>query len=154
MSSSPSFRRRPPRLHAARWESRSQAGDLGGGLITFHQEVIGRFLAAGGLVLTALRVGERTAAVAFGFLMGLRMCLYLMGMESSLEGMSPGALQLGDMVEEAIDVGLDEVDLLRGAEVPLAADGSDLLVRPDRQRARTGPLSTASRLPLARTIPG
>lgn len=104
------------RLHGARWESRGQAGVLGAEIAEFHREVMTRFAAARRLVLTALRVGDRTAAVLYGFLGRDRMYLYLMGMEPSLDRISPGTLVLGHFVEEALQLGLREVDMLRGAE--------------------------------------
>lgn len=105
------------RLHAARWGSRGQPGVLAEGHVErFHREAARGLLQRGLLRLHALSLGERVAAVFYGFAEKDRTFYYLGGFDPALAKLSPGALVLAHAIEQATREGCTTFDFLRGAE--------------------------------------
>ncbi len=105
------------RLHAARWESKHEAGVLGESkLQQFHREAAAAFLKHGGLRLQTLSVEGSIAAVIYAFAVRDTLYCYLSGFDPALSRLSPGAALLGWTVEQAIAEGLTYVDFLRQPE--------------------------------------
>lgn len=98
------------RLHEARW------GTLDESLKRFHCEVARGFLETGHLRLGVLRTGGEAAAAIYGFVCGSTLYCYLSGFLPEMAKLSPGAVLLGWMIEQAIAEGLQEVDFLRHRE--------------------------------------
>ena len=104
-------------LHAARWQQRGLPGVLADGAVQqFTRDVARRMLAAGALRMYAARVGERIAAVFYGFALGDTVYYYLGGYDPALEKLSIGTLIVAHAVDEAVRDGAATFDFLRGAE--------------------------------------
>jgi CelD/BcsL family acetyltransferase involved in cellulose biosynthesis len=104
-------------LHAKRWGERGEAGVLADPAIrALHCDAALRFGSRGELRLYVAKLGGRPAAVVYGLRWGLRLYLYMQGIEPDLERASPGTLALGSVIEDAIAEGVTEVDFLRGSE--------------------------------------
>ncbi len=104
-------------LHAARWGVRGEAGVLSSAALqAFHREASTGLAEAGWLRLRALRVGEATAAVLYGFARGGRAFAYLSGFDPRLGQGSPGTLLTAFAIEESIREGASSYDFLRGTE--------------------------------------
>lgn len=104
-------------LHAARWQRRGLPGVLADDVIQdFHRDVARRMLEAGALRMYTMRIGERAAAVFYGFAHQGTVYYYLSGYDPSFEKLSIGNLIVAHAVEEAIGEGATTFDFLRGAE--------------------------------------
>jgi hypothetical protein len=105
------------RLHTARWQSRSEPGMLAeANLRAFHSEAAREMLRRGMLRLYGLRAGSRLLAVLYGFAARGRFYAYLSGFDPAVERFSPGAALLAMVIEQSIEEGLREFDLLRKRE--------------------------------------
>lgn len=104
-------------LHAARWESRGEAGVLASGHVqSFHREALGALLAAGLARCYVLAIGGRPAAAYYGFHARDRAYAYLAGFDPAYAEESPGAIVVGHAIQEAIREGAREFHFLRGRE--------------------------------------
>lgn len=97
-------------LYEARW------GPLDDSLRLFHREVASGFLASRQLRLGLLRINDVPAAAMYTFRMGATLYYYLGGFNAAMAKLSPGAMLLGWIIEQAIAQGLKEVDFLRHPE--------------------------------------
>ncbi len=97
-------------LYRARW------GGFDARLERFHWEAAGGFMAVGSLRLAVLRVAGAAVATTYGFVSGGRLYCYLSGFDPAVAKLSPGAVLLGWVIDEAIGEGVEEIDFLRGAE--------------------------------------
>jgi CelD/BcsL family acetyltransferase involved in cellulose biosynthesis len=120
------------RLHDARW------GPLSDSLQRFHREVAQGFLKTGHLRLSLLQTGKRTAAAIYAFVCGKTLYCYLSGFDPDMAKLSPGAVLLGWVIEQAIAEGLAEVDFLRQGEAYKylwgARDRTNYVVTAEQQR--------------------
>lgn len=105
------------RLHAARWAHRGEAGVLSDPrVLQFHREALPLLLAADLLRLTALRIGDRIAAIHYGLFHNERAYSYITGFDPDFSFESPGALLLAHVIETSIREGAAEFHFLRGQE--------------------------------------
>jgi CelD/BcsL family acetyltransferase involved in cellulose biosynthesis len=110
------------RLHAARWESRGEAGVLASPAVrAAHRAALPALLEAGLLRLHALRLGDEIVAALYALAdppgrSERRLYFYLSGFDPALERLSPGMLLVGHAIEAAIGEGLAVADFLRGQE--------------------------------------
>ncbi len=105
------------RLHAARWESRGEAGVLADPAVqAFHRDATPRLAAAGLLHATLLRVEGRVAGVFHGLRRGRTLYAYLGGFDPGFAFESPGTVLLGHALDIAMAGGAGTLSLLRGAE--------------------------------------
>jgi CelD/BcsL family acetyltransferase involved in cellulose biosynthesis len=98
------------RLHEVRW------GAMEDSLRRFHREVAAEFLASGALRLCVLFVDKAPAAAIYAFASGQALYCYLSGYDPAMAKLSPGAVLLGWLIEQAIAEGIREVDFLRKTE--------------------------------------
>lgn len=105
------------RLHAARWESRGEAGVLADPVVqTFHREAAPRLAAAGLLHATLLRVDGRVAGAFHGLRRGSTLHAYLGGFDPAFAYESPGTVLMGHALDAMLAGGAGALNLLRGAE--------------------------------------
>jgi CelD/BcsL family acetyltransferase involved in cellulose biosynthesis len=126
------FRRRAEREHGLRFEAVGESGlapamdelermmraRWGDGSLqaSFHRNAAAAFLDSGRLALYVLCLGDRIAAVHYGFREKGTVSCYLHSFDPAFEKLSPGVLLVGGLLEEAVRSGAREVDFLRGAE--------------------------------------
>jgi CelD/BcsL family acetyltransferase involved in cellulose biosynthesis len=104
-------------LHAARWRQRNLPGVLGDDIIqSFHREVARAMLAENTLRMYAMRIGDRIAAVFYGFAHQGTTYYYLSGYDPAYEKRSIGNVLVAHAVDEAVREGARTFDFLRGAE--------------------------------------
>lgn len=105
------------RLHAARWETRGEAGVLADPTVQrFHAGAAPRLLAAGLLRMLVLRIEERVAGVYYGLQQGATACAYLGGFDPDFAFESPGTVLIGAAIEQAAQEGCTTFSFLRGQE--------------------------------------
>ena len=105
------------RLHAARWESRGEAGVLADPLVRdFHRAAVPRLAAAGLLHATLLRIEDRVAGVFHGLRRGRTLYAYLGGFDPAFAFESPGTWLMGEALETMMRDGPGTLNLLRGQE--------------------------------------
>lgn len=105
------------RLHAARWGKRGERGVLADPAVqAFHRMAVPALAEAGLLRMHRLRIGERLAAVHYGFGDSRRAYYYLGGFDPELAPLAPGVLAVGHAIAEAVREGAAEFHFLRGRE--------------------------------------
>ena len=105
------------RLHAARWQSRGEAGVLADPAVqAFHRAAVPRLAAAGLLHATLLRIEDRVAGVFHGLRRGRSLYAYLGGLDPDFAFESPGTVLMGHALDTMLAGGAGEVNLLRGQE--------------------------------------
>ncbi len=105
------------RLHAARWESRGEAGVLADASVqAFHRDATPRLAAAGLLHATLLRIEGRVAGVFHGLRRGRTLQAYLGGFDPAFAFESPGTVLMGHALDTMMAGGAGTLSLLRGAE--------------------------------------
>ncbi len=105
------------RLHAARWESRGEAGVLADPAVqAFHRDATPRLAAAGLLQATLLRIEGQVAGVFHGLRRGRTLYAYLGGFDPAFAFESPGTVLMGDALDTMLAGGAGMLSLLRGAE--------------------------------------
>jgi CelD/BcsL family acetyltransferase involved in cellulose biosynthesis len=105
------------RLHGARWASRNEPGVVSTEKArAFHRDAASALAAAGLLRLFLLRFGEQVAAAHYGITHAGRAYTYLTGFDPDFAFESPGALIMAHALQQALDEGCTELDLLRGRE--------------------------------------
>lgn len=105
------------RLHGDRWAARGQPGIFAAEAVRrFHLSAAAGLAARGVLRLYALRVGDQTAAVYYGFLHRRRAYVYIAGFDPRFARLSLGTVLLAHAIDEAIGEGAVEFDFLRGRE--------------------------------------
>ncbi len=104
-------------LHGARWRREGLTGVLADPAVrAFHLEAAAQLFDRGVLRLYGLRLDERIAAAAYGFLAKGRFCLYLTGFDPDLASLGLGTLIIGHALEQVVLEGAQEFDFLRGGE--------------------------------------
>jgi CelD/BcsL family acetyltransferase involved in cellulose biosynthesis len=105
------------RLHEARWRTRGEAGVLGDPTVReFHRDAAPALAGEGALRLYRMRIGERVAAIYYGFAWRDRAYAYIGGFDPERSRLSPGALILFHAIGAAIAEGCRAFDSLRGGE--------------------------------------
>ena len=105
------------RLHAARWESRGEAGVLADERVRrFHEAALPGLVAHELLRSYLLRIEDRVAGVFYGFRSGEKLFAYLGGFDPAFGFESPGTVLMGHAIEDAVREGVRELHLLRGQE--------------------------------------
>ena len=105
------------RLHAARWQERSESGMLAGdALQRFHLEAAARLGRHDLLRLFAIRLDGEIIAVQYNLRRGHRVYCYLSGFDPAHARNSPGAALLAFAIRSALEEGAKEVDFLRNRE--------------------------------------
>lgn len=105
------------RLHEARWRKRGEGGVVADPAVrAFHGDAARALGAAGMLRLYRLRIGDRPAAVYYGFSWRGASYAYLGGFDPEMPRLSPGAQVLLHAINEAIGEGCREFHFLRGGE--------------------------------------
>ena len=104
-------------LHAARWESRGEAGVLADPAVqAFHRDATPRLAAAGLLWATLLRIEGQVAGVFHGLRRGQTLFAYLGGFDPAFAFESPGTVLMGHALDTMLAGGAGALNLLRGAE--------------------------------------
>jgi CelD/BcsL family acetyltransferase involved in cellulose biosynthesis len=98
------------RLHNNRWAS------LEPRLQRFHAEAAAKFLAAGNLRLSLLWLDGIALAATYCFTAGETLYCYLSGFDAAKAQLSPGAVLLGWVIDQAAAEGVQRVDFLRKTE--------------------------------------
>jgi CelD/BcsL family acetyltransferase involved in cellulose biosynthesis len=105
------------RLHGSRWNARGMLGILAGEEArSFHREVVELFTARGALALHSLAIGGEIAAVTYGFYEERELFYYLGSFDPRWSHCGPGALLIGEIIQEAIHNGCERFNFLRGRE--------------------------------------
>ena len=105
------------RLHAARWQSRGEAGVLADPAVqAFHRAATPRLADAGLLHATLLRIEGRVAGVFHGLRRGQRLYAYLGGLDPDFAFESPSTVLMGHALDTMMAGGAGELNLLRGQE--------------------------------------
>jgi len=105
------------RLHEQRWRGRGESGVCGDPLVqAFHRKAAHRLQAVGMLRLYRLLIGDRVAAVYYGFVAKSTAYAYLGGFDLSQPRLSPGTQIIAYAIEQAIAEGVARFDFLRGDE--------------------------------------
>ena len=89
---------------------------LSPGLRSFHREATRNFLQTGNLRLCVLRIGNQPAAAIYALTAARTVFCYLSGFSAAAARLSPGAVLLGWLIEQAVVEGFAEVDFLRDGE--------------------------------------
>jgi CelD/BcsL family acetyltransferase involved in cellulose biosynthesis len=103
-------------LHAARWEARGQRGVLDERMRRFHETVSCALQERDMLYLHALRIDRRIIAAQYVLQYNRRAYLYITGFDPDFGALSPGALLMSHVLQEALRRGNNEFDFLRGRE--------------------------------------
>ncbi len=106
-------------LHDLRWTAKGQRGVLWDARTRmFHLEIARVFHKRGWLDLSFLELNGKPLASIYGFIYRDRIYSYLSGMDphSEWKKWSPASVLLVKNIERAIAMGVEEYDLLRGAE--------------------------------------
>lgn len=98
------------RLYQARW------GEIDPSLRQLHQEAAANFFAAALLRLGILRLDGNPAAAIFAFTTGSTLYCYLSAFDPAMAKISPGAVLLAWILDQAISEKIKEVDFLRQNE--------------------------------------
>jgi len=104
-------------LHEKRWRSRGEDGVCADPAVqAFHRDAARALADCGMLRLYRLSIGDRIAAVYYGFTHRVHSYAYLGGFDPELTRLSPGAQILQYALAEAIAEGAREFQFLRGGE--------------------------------------
>ena len=116
-TTAPAFLEALVRLHAARWESRGEAGVLADPLVqAFHRAALPRLVGHGLLYTTLVRIEARVAGVFYGMRRDATLYAYLGGFDPDSAFESPGTVLMGDAIDRMMRDGAGRVALLRGQE--------------------------------------
>ncbi len=106
------------RLHQMARNKQGDAGSFSDApMRRFHRQVARQAFAQGGLRLYSLLIHpHNTAAVIYAIRNGKKLLYYATGYDPAWGTFSPGRQLFGFMIQQAIEEGLAEIDLLRGEE--------------------------------------
>jgi CelD/BcsL family acetyltransferase involved in cellulose biosynthesis len=105
------------RLHRERWRRKGQPGVLENPAVRkFHRAVAALFDARGELRLVRMRVGDRVAAVYYGFQAFRQAWFYIAAFDPSIATANPGTVLLSEILRAAISDGVEAFDFLSGQE--------------------------------------
>ena len=125
-------------LHQGRREAGEPGAFSDAGKMRFHRLVAERFLRAGGLRLSLLKVGDQAIAAAYCLRLGDVVWFYQTGFDPVWSKYGPGAAIVAYAIESAIREGAREFDFLRGDH--LYKDQFAAAVRQDRKVLLAGSL--------------
>ena len=120
------------KLHRARWDTRGGSDALpSSAVLAFHDAFTELALRRGWLRLHTLRIDGRAAASLYGLRYGPKFLFYQSGFDPALGRQSVGMITLALVIEQAIQEGATEFDMLHGGEQYKRhwADASRELVR-------------------------
>ena len=104
------------RLHRLRWTGRAERyGFSDAGYLAFHRRIAERFAAHGWLRLYGLEVDGAVIAAWYGYRYGDVLYYYQSGFDPAWYAHSPGMVLKATVIREAIEEGVKELDLLKGA---------------------------------------
>ena len=104
-------------LHNMRWRGRGGSDAFHtAALVAFHREFSRLALNRGWLRLHVLRLNRKPAACLYGFLYGRTFYFYQSGFDSAYQKQSVGLVSMGLGIQNAIEEGAEEYDLLHGDE--------------------------------------
>jgi CelD/BcsL family acetyltransferase involved in cellulose biosynthesis len=104
-------------LHNLRWRDRGKSDAFHTeGLVGFHREFSGLALERGWLRLYILRLNEKPVACLYGFLYGKTFYFYQSGFDVAYQKESVGLVTMGLGIQNAIEEGALQYDLLHGDE--------------------------------------
>ena len=104
-------------LHAARWESRGEAGVLADArVVEFHQASCDGLAKAGLVQFDLLQIGGQFAAARYGLRWRDRAASYMTGFDPAFEKESPLTILFGEKLRNAVTDGVREFSYLRGQE--------------------------------------
>ena len=104
------------RLHRLRWTGRAERyGFSDAGYLAFHHRIADRFAARGWLRLYGLEVEGAVIAAWYGYRYGDVLYYYQSGFDPAWHAHSPGMVLKAIVIREAIEEGVKELDLLKGA---------------------------------------
>lgn len=104
------------RLHRLRWTGRAERyGFSDPGYLEFHHRIAKRFAARGWLRLYGLEVNGAVIAAWYGYRYGDVLYYYQSGFDPEWQAHSPGMVLKSMVIREAIEEGIRELDLLKGA---------------------------------------
>lgn len=104
-------------LHEKRWQSRGESGVCADPAVrAFHRSAARALAKTGMLRLYRLHIGQRIAAVYYGFCKTGRSYAYLGGFDPEMTRLSPGGQIMHYAITEAIAEGAGEFHFLRGGE--------------------------------------
>lgn len=103
-------------LHEKRWMAKGESGAFTRPrFAAFHRALVPVLAEKGWLSLSLLTLDDRPLAGIYGFVYENRYYFYLSGFDPDIAPhASPGMLLLARRIEQAIDEGLDRIDLLHG----------------------------------------
>lgn len=135
-------------LHNRRARAKDMESSFNGTLIhDFHFALAKRIKDKNWLYLRFLGDGERYIAAFYGFIFNKRLFYYQIGHDPEYDRLSPGAVLMYRVIEEAFALGLDEVDFLRGGESYKsiwASDHRDLMTATVYNKTLKGCLSRSA----------
>lgn len=105
------------RLHEKRWTHNGAGGGAfhRGPFLAFHRNIVKHFEPLGRLSISLVTVDDLSVAGIYGFIYGNTYYFYLPGFDpAAAPRASPGMLALNRHIEQAIEEGLQHVDLLQG----------------------------------------
>lgn len=104
-------------LHLQRWDDRGGSDALHrDALVAFHRDFVQHARDRGWLRLYVLRLDGRPAAALYGLLYGGRFYFYQSGFDPEFSKYSPSLVTLGLTIQDAMEEGAREYDLLHGDE--------------------------------------
>ena len=102
-------------LHRKRWESKGQPGSfITDEYLTFHRDVIATFSRNDQLWLVTLVLNGNTIGVLYLFLWRNTLLFFQSGFSPDYESLSPGHVLFTYVIREAIERGVERIDLLKG----------------------------------------
>jgi CelD/BcsL family acetyltransferase involved in cellulose biosynthesis len=105
------------RLHTSRWLRMGESGVLADPKVrSFHCQAAPQLLARGILRFYRLRVNRQTVATLYALLGPDTVFCYLQGFDPEFAHLSPGTQLMFSAIEDAVHMGIDKFDFLRGDE--------------------------------------
>ena len=102
-------------LHRLRWSGRAERHAFSSPeYLSFHREVMHRFLERGWLRLFVLEVGGEAIAMRYCFRFQDEVFAFQSGFDPAYGRLSPGSVLMGHVVEQSIHEGAQLVDMLKG----------------------------------------
>src|SRR5204863_1445246 len=104
-------------LHRKRWSEKGASEAFStADMVSFHQELSRLAFERGWLRLFVLWLNDRPAAALYGFQRHRRFYFFQSGLDPEYSRYSVGLVTMGLAIKNAIEEGLQEYDLLHGAE--------------------------------------
>jgi CelD/BcsL family acetyltransferase involved in cellulose biosynthesis len=102
-------------LHRLRWARRTAEHAFSSPeYLSFHREVMHRFLRRGWLRLLVLQIGDEVVAMRYCFRFRDEVFAFQSGFDPAYGRLGPGSVLMGHLLEDSIREGVSLVDMLRG----------------------------------------